>query len=396
MVGYGIFCWRWLESKTNNTINFSVSNLESEIIIPKLKKIFPSLYNWQGDSQSGCKTWTVSDKRMSKIFDDFGTLAKNKKIPLWILEAPNDYIVEFLEGYKRADGCNNREKFNVGSVSESLIYGVQLLLAKLGKSSTVTYSKKNKNTKILDRNVMQCEKYYYLSENEKINQNIIIEEDFIWRRVEELFYFNNIKTKVYNFSVKDSHTYTINNLVVHNCHALAQWNCRPLTYDERYNYYWRVLEPVADERPINEEFLNEQKVPKYYLDCQMYQRSADSFLGVPLNIASYALLTHIFTEVCNMIPGDMIYTYGDLHIYEDHMDAVNLQLSRTTKDLPKLRINTEFWNQDPDTHTISVEQFLSTIETDNVKALVDDFQLDGYDPEPTISANLSTGLQLQK
>ena len=97
-----------------------------------------------------------------------------------------------------------------------------------------------------------------------------------------------------------------------------------------------------------------------------------------------------------MIPGDMIYTYGDLHIYEDHMDAVNLQLSRTPKELPKLRINTEFWNQDPDTHTISVEQFLATIETEGVKALIEDFQLDGYDPDPTISANLSTGLQLQK
>lgn len=401
----GYFVGNGWRVKTNNTINFSVSNLESDIIIPKLKRIFPSLYNWQGDSQSGCKTWTVSEKRMSKIFDDFGTLAKNKKIPIWVLEAPNDYIVEFLEGYKRADGCNNREKFNVGSVSENLIYGVQLLLAKLGKSSTVTYSKKNKHTKILDRDVLQCEKYYYLSENEKINQNIIIEEDFIWRRVEEIFYFNNIKTKVYNFSVKDSHTYTINNLVVHNCHALAQWNCRPLTILERLDYFEKLsgdsyIDYKTDSEHMTDDELNNAMtadgIPKYYLDCQMYQRSADVFLGVPLNIASYALLTQMFAKVCNMVPGEMIYTYGDVHIYEDHIEAVNLQLSRTPKSLPKLRINTEFWNQDPENQTISVEQFLSTIETDGVKALIEDFQLDGYDPEETISANLSTGMAVSK
>mgnify|MGYP003418037714 CR=1 FL=1 len=198
-------------------------------------------------------------------------------------------------------------------------------------------------------------------------------------------------------------------LALYWCHALAQWNCRPLTFKERRDLAYDYAEkhnlfPLAIDAYGHKGIPEYMKViddtgwniPKYHLDCQMYQRSADSFLGVPLNIASYALLTHIFSEVCNMIPGDMIYTYGDLHIYEDHMDAVNLQLSRTPKELPKLRINTEFWNQDPDTHTISVEQFLATIETEGVKALIEDFQLDGYDPDPTISANLSTGLQLQK
>mgnify|MGYP000225710828 FL=1 len=387
--------------KTNNTINFSVSNLESDIIIPKLKRIFPSLYNWQGDSQSGCKTWTVSEKRMSKIFDDFGTLAKNKKIPIWVLEAPNDYIVEFLEGYKRADGCNNREKFNVGSVSENLIYGVQLLLAKLGKSSTVTYSKKNKHTKILDRDVLQCEKYYYLSENEKINQNIIIEEDFIWRRVEEIFYFNNIKTKVYNFSVKDSHTYTINNLVVHNCHALAQWNCRPLTKQERIDYIIETEKIRPDHvdsslfgidlsKDVDFENYPNLRIPKYHLDCQMYQRSADVFLGVPLNIASYALLTELFAKMTNMIPGDMIYTYGDVHIYEDHMDAVDLQLTREPKKLPKLNLNNGPMNI-VDWQKTDLDALIENL----IIHYADTFVLEDYESEPTISANLSTGLQLK-
>lgn len=193
-------------------------------------------------------------------------------------------------------------------------------------------------------------------------------------------------------------------LALYWCHALAQWNCRPLTISERLDYFEKLsgdsyIDYKTDSEHMTDDELNNAMtadgIPKYYLDCQMYQRSADSFLGVPLNIASYALLTHMFAEVCNMIPGEMIYTYGDVHIYEDHMEAVNLQLSRTPKSLPKLRINTDFWNQDPDNHTISVEQFLSTIETDGVKALIEDFQLDGYDPEPTISANLSTGLQLK-
>jgi len=77
------------------------------------------------------------------------------------------------------------------------------------------------------------------------------------------------------------------------------------------------------------------------LSCQMYQRSADMFLGVPFNIASYALFTHMIAQVCNLEVGDLIITVGDAHIYNNHIDQVNEQLKRDPLPLPTLKLNSE-------------------------------------------------------
>ncbi len=102
------------------------------------------------------------------------------------------------------------------------------------------------------------------------------------------------------------------------------------------------------------------------LSCQLYQRSADIFLGVPFNIASYALLTMMVAQVCGLKPGEFVHTLGDAHIYSNHMEQVNLQLSRTPRQLPTMKINPAVKNI-----------FDFTFE---------DFILENYDPHPHIKA----------
>ena len=102
------------------------------------------------------------------------------------------------------------------------------------------------------------------------------------------------------------------------------------------------------------------------LSCQLYQRSADVFLGVPFNIASYALLTMMIAQVCDLQPGDFVWTGGDTHLYINHLEQVDLQLSRTPRPLPTMKIN-------PDVKDI----FAFTYE---------DFELQQYDPYPGIKA----------
>ncbi len=102
------------------------------------------------------------------------------------------------------------------------------------------------------------------------------------------------------------------------------------------------------------------------LSCQLYQRSADIFLGVPFNIASYALLTLMITQVTGLKPGDFVHTLGDAHIYLNHLEQVNLQLSREPRALPTMRLNPAV--------------------TDLFAFRYEDFTLEGYDPHPGIKA----------
>lgn len=187
-------------------------------------------------------------------------------------------------------------------------------------------------------------------------------------------------------------------LALYWCHCMVQFNCRPLTFEEKIDWAKKNIHPDYFENLYITELAASDKCPKYYLDCQMYQRSADVFLGVPYNIASYALLTEILCKLLNMIPGDYVHTFGDVHIYEDHLDAVNEQLTREPRELPKLNINTEFWQTESGEcgiGNLSIDSFLKSLENnDFLRCLLDeDIQLSNYNPHPTIKAKLSTGLK---
>ena len=105
------------------------------------------------------------------------------------------------------------------------------------------------------------------------------------------------------------------------------------------------------------------------LSCQLYQRSADLFLGVPFNIASYALVTMMMAQVCDLKPGDFVHTFGDLHLYQNHLDQAREQLSREPRTLPQMKIN-------PDVKEIDGFCY-------------EDFELIGYDHHQTIKAPIA-------
>jgi thymidylate synthase len=110
-------------------------------------------------------------------------------------------------------------------------------------------------------------------------------------------------------------------------------------------------------------------VQKGELSCQLYQRSADLFLGVPFNLASYALLTMMVAQVCGLKPGTFVHTFGDLHLYDNHLDQARLQLTREPRTLPRMEINPAVKN---------IHEFR-----------YEDFQLVGYDPHPPIKAPIA-------
>lgn len=159
------------------------------------------------------------------------------------------------------------------------------------------------------------------------------------------------------------------------CHLLYQFIVRPLSFEERLEFKNEKYEIDTDDVD-SEEKLDRYQIPKFYLDLNMYQRSCDTFLGVPFNIASMSLLLSVIAKASNMIAGVANWIGGDTHLYVSHMDAVKKQLSREPKDLPSLRIKKE----------------INSLE-DICGLTIDDFQLLFYESHPAIKAELFTGLK---
>ena len=149
-------------------------------------------------------------------------------------------------------------------------------------------------------------------------------------------------------------------------HLISAWNPSVLP-DTLKSFEVNVANGKAALPPCHAFF--QFHVNNGKLSCQLYQRSADVFLGVPFNIASYSLLTLMIAQVCDLEPGDFIHTFGDAHIYTNHFEQMNLQLSREPKKLPTIKINT------------------------NIKDIFDfnfeDFTLENYDPHPHIKGKVA-------
>ena len=165
----------------------------------------------------------------------------------------------------------------------------------------------------------------------------------------------------------------------------SQWRSWPTTNGESIDQINQILKQIKenpDSRRIIVSAWNVAEIPgmalppchaffQFYvannkLSCQLYQRSADTFLGVPFNIASYALLTMMIAQVCDLELGDFVHTLGDAHLYSNHLDQAKLQLERDFRPLPRMKINPEV--------------------KDLFEFKFEDFQLLNYDPHPHIKA----------
>lgn len=136
----------------------------------------------------------------------------------------------------------------------------------------------------------------------------------------------------------------LDQMVLPPCHMFAQFYVEPMSVDEMKHLALKNLDAP---------------VPTQKLSCQLYQRSCDMFLGVPFNIASYSLLTHMMAQCLGMAVGDFVWTGGDCHIYDNHVDAVNLQLARDEFPLPKLNLNPDIQSIDAFTmEDITLDNYL--------------------------------------
>lgn len=150
-------------------------------------------------------------------------------------------------------------------------------------------------------------------------------------------------------------------------HIVTAWNPSVLPDENSKDFSANVANGKAALPPCHAFF--QFYVTDNKLSCQLYQRSADVFLGVPFNIASYSLLTMMTAQVCGLQPGDFIHTFGDVHVYNNHIEQVKLQLSREPRQLPSMKIN-------PDIKSIFDFKY-------------DDFKLENYNPYDAIKAEVS-------
>ena len=150
-------------------------------------------------------------------------------------------------------------------------------------------------------------------------------------------------------------------------HIVTAWNPSVLPDEKEKDFSKNIAAGKASLPPCHAFF--QFYVANGRLSCQLYQRSADVFLGVPFNIASYSLLTMMMAQVCGLEAGDFVHTFGDVHIYNNHIEQVKLQLSRQPRQLPTMRLNREV--------------------KDIFAFKYEDFTLENYNPYDSIKAEVS-------
>lgn len=218
---------------------------------------------------------------------------------------------------------------------------------------------------------------FYTMDNEFVGSSTVTgqgSESWVFGQVDQLQkVIDKLKTNPDDrrMIVSAWHPYWVDHCALPPCHCLFHFHTEELTLEERIDILQKQVGPVnlpKFEMWIIQK-LNEENIPHRRLNCLLYQRSNDFFLGVPFNIASYSLLTAMIAHVSNMVPGTFTHSHGDAHVYVNHLDQIKLQMSREPKALPSLWLN-------PDVKSLFDFKF-------------DDIKLLNYDPHPTIKAEVA-------
>lgn len=356
--------------------------LNNKTVVEKLKKVFK---NKLKTVDSCLNLHVLNDSHLTILFtDNFGNA--KKIIPEWIQDAPVVYIESFLKGIK--ESCTNNNEFSV-----DIAYSIQRLYLKLGIKCCVYKTLSG----------------YVVSKQGQDYKNIHILEGHAWYIVEHKYEQNVSDQVVYNFFVNEDNTYTVHNLAVHNCYGW-QWRHFGAPYNECFadtsknhgknktiggfdqlNYVIKELKENPFSRRALMSFWNPPDLEKMalppchysvqfysrdvsgtmFLDCHFTMRSTDLFLGAPFNLFSYTVFLYIVALKVNMLPGILVYTGGDVHIYNNHVDQVKKQLSRNPRPFPVLLIDPIVKNKE--IKDISIE----------------DFDIAGYFPHPGIKADMA-------
>ena len=332
-------------SQTGPLCSFSVSKRQEAEVLPRLRQSIK--VSAKPNSGRNVTTFETRSAKWVPTLREFGHRAHGKRIPQWVHDAPDKHVEAFLEGYEDADGCRPTRhpgRIQYTTTSPHVAYGVQALYAKLGRVAGVYHQKRPDTCVIEGRTVRQRDTYTVYVQRRSYHCSL--DDTHLWIKVGAVSKTEESESgKVYNLDVAIDHTYNVGNFVTHNCHYTFCFNVSPEP----------PAEAGGDGGPDR-------------LHCHLTQRSADLALGVPFNLACYALLTQVVAGLVGLRPGRFAHSLVDAHVYVDHIDGLEEQLTRTPTPAPTLRIAP---------HADGRPKGLGELS-------VDDFELVGYAPQPAI------------
>lgn len=320
-------------STNDGRVCFAIPHSKRDHILPKIRRTVR--VSLKPGPASNVATYETRSHKWAEFLKEFGHLAHNKSIPLWVYDSPQQCISAFLEGFNEADGCKSSGYLmDVTTTSPGVAYGLQRLTSYIGILGGTGYQIRPETTVIEGRTVNQRNTYQFRLNNVKNRKSVVFEEDVVWIPVNDIEEYED-ECIVYNLNVDKEHTYLANNIITHNCHSFFQFLTRELRLHERAKWFENNVSPKthvgSGNGPAGEDlhaFYDEHSVPRRALTCLLYQRSMDTPVGAPFNFSQYSLLTHMVAQVTGMVAEEFVHFAGDAHVYADQVDLVEEQIKR--------------------------------------------------------------------